>query len=188
MALITTVGGSTTNSYVTIDEAEAYLELAGYTYTEFEGLDDGPKELRLTTAALLLNTLPLRGFKACRDQRLEFPRWWRTDEGFPVTEDQYLAYSEIAAAGYAPPTVPSEIQQAQIEVAFHYVHGGIMQLDSMAYPEREIKSFTLGGSLEIEFSEVLNKQSSFSKGRISSLDVAYSLLQKWIRTISGGVV
>lgn len=189
MPLITTVGGASSNSYIAVSEADTYLDNLQYTLTEWDALEDEEKEFRLSTAALLINTLPLRGAKACRDQRLEFPRWWRTDDGYPTYEDSYIEYSEIAAAGYTSPVVPQEIKDAQIQLSYHLVHYGIMAMDSMAYPEREIKSFGLGGSLTIEFTEQVAKSyAMYSKGRLSSLDPAFLLLHKWLIRVSGGVV
>jgi len=189
MALDITVGGSSTDSYVTLSEADSYIEDKGYTTTTWDALDDEPKELRLTTSALLINTLPLRGAKACRNQRLEFPRWWRTNNGYPPYENTYEEYLDIISAGYAQPIVPVEVKYAQIEIAYHVVHYGILAMDSMAYPEREIKAFGLGGSLSIEFTDLpIKSYSSFSKAKLSSLDIVYTLLHKWIRRVSGGVV
>ena len=189
MALVTTAGASNADSYNSLDEAMVYLNLTGYDITEWEDLDAEYQEFRLKIGALLINTLPLRGAKACRDQRLEFPRWWRTDDGFPYYEDTYVTTADITAAGYSIPAVSEEVKSAQIEVSFHVVHNGIMKMESMAYPEREIKSFGLGGSLEIEFTDrpVTNK-SLMDKARTSTLDVAHYLLFKWLRSVSGGVV
>ena len=189
MALITTIGAADSDSYVDIDETSEYLE-GMYTLGDWETLEDIAIEARLKAAALLMNTLPLRGARACLNQRLEFPRWWRSDVGFPYMEDQYLDYADIAGVGLSPPTIPTEIVQAQMELAFHVVHNGIMKIEPMAFPEREIKSFGLGGSLQIEFNDttMLKSYAKFSKARMTSLDTAYTLLAKWIRTVSGGVV
>lgn len=189
MALITTAGASDASSYVTVAEADLYLELSGYTISTWEDLDEVYKEFRLSVGALLMNTLPLRGAKACRDQRLEFPRWWRTEDGFPFYEDTYLTTADITAAGYSIPTVETDTKNAQVEVSFHVIHNGVLQMESMAYPERSIKSFELGGSLAIEFTDRLASNSSlFDKARQSTLDIAYYQLHKWLRKVSGDVV
>jgi hypothetical protein len=189
MALITTVGGANSDSYVTTNEADTYLDDLGYSITDWEALDDEPKEFRLKMGALLINTLPLRGAKACRSQRLEFPRWWRTDDGYPTYEDTYIEYSEIAAASYIAPTIPQEVKDAQIQFTYQVVHNGIMIMDAMSFPEREIKAFGLGGSLTIEFTDQVAKNyAMYTKGRLSSLDPAFFLLHKWLRKLSGAVV
>lgn len=189
MALVTTAGSPSADSYVTVAEADRYLELSGYDIATWENLDEAYKEFRLTTGALLINSLPLRGAKACRDQRLEFPRWWRTDSGFPLYEDTYLTTADIVAAGYAVPAVPTEVKNAQVELSFHVAHNGIFSMESMSYPERAIKSFELGGSLAIEFTDRLaTNNSMLDKARMSTLDVAYYLLNKWLRKVSGDVI
>lgn len=193
MALNTTIGSVDTESYITVSEADSYLEVIGA--TAWEDLEEEEKEPRLKISALLLNTLPLRGAKACRDQRLEFPRWWRTDQGYPLTESDYVLYSDIVAAGYTPPIVPQEVKDAQAHLTWVVVHGGpngngIFTDDPASYPDREVKSFGVGGSLAVEFETgaSLRNYAMFSQARIAALDVCYALLFKWIRKISGGVV
>lgn len=189
MALITTVGGTTSDSYVSVAEADTYISPKYSGFTVWDDLDTDEKEFRLQIAALLMNTLPYRGAKACRSQRLEFPRWWRWDDGYPVTEDDYVLYAEIAAAGYTAPTIPNEIKNAHIEVAFHYVHGGVLQMGSMEASERPLNAFSLVGQLSVEFSDLTSGNfAKYSTSRMSSLDVAYFNLNKWLRRVSGGVV
>jgi hypothetical protein len=187
MALITTAGASDADSYATLSEADLYLDSSGYDILDWEDLEDTHKEFRLRVGALLINTLPLRGAKACRDQRLEFPRWWRTDSGYPSYEYTYLTMADITSEGYTPPTISTDVKNAQIEISFHVVHNGILKMNSMEYPDRSIKSFMLGGSLAVEFTDRLSLNSAlFDKARLSTLDVAYSYLYKWLRKVSGG--
>jgi hypothetical protein len=63
-----------------------------------------------------------------------------------------------------------------------------MQLDPLEFPEREIKAFGLGGSLELEFSLVNEGSALMSKARISSLDIVGAYLSKWQATVIGGAV
>lgn len=190
MALDTTIGGSTSDSYVTVSELDTYLTAAygeeNTTVTAFLELEETAKEHRLRLAALTLNTFPWRGAKACRDQRLEFPRWWRTDDeyGYVVEdEDYYINYSDITENA---PSIPSEIKYAQIEIAYQVVNF-LLSLDPLAFPEKEIKMFELGGSLAIEFFGNTGN-SSLSKASISSLDIVYVYLGKWYKRITGGAV
>ena len=133
-----------------------------------------------------MNTMPWRGAKASRNQRLEFPRWWRWDDEYPVDEDEYLDYDDITQNA---PAVPQEVMDSQCEIMWQIVHNGILTKDDLAYAEREIKSFGLGGSLEIEFFGGNTRDNvAFSKARITSLDIVYAYLGRWIRRISGGVV
>jgi len=189
MALDTSVGGSSSESYVTVQEADTYLEsfYGDSLSTDWSDLDEEPKEHRLKIAALLMNTFPWRGVKASRNQRLEFPRWWRTDSDYEYVaedEDYYLEYSEIEENA---PTVPSEVKYSQIEIAYQVVNQ-IMQLDPLAFPEREIKAFELGGSLAIEFFPNASEISKFNKAKMSSLDVVYAYLGKWYKRFGGAAV
>lgn len=188
MALIVTPGAPDANSYATLAEADAYLAICGYDLDTWSDLDDAHKEFRLKTAALLMNTLPFRGEKACRDQRLEFPRWWRTDDGYPPYEDTYLTMEDIDDTGHDRPTISDDIKEAQIELAYHVVHKGILETDFLDDPDRVIKSFMLGGSLAVEFSDRTSADSSLlDKSRLRALDVAYFKLFKWIKRVSGGI-
>jgi hypothetical protein len=151
MALDTTIGGSSSNSYVTVPEFNTYLEsVYGDTAATFLDIEDAAKEVRLTLGALILNTFPYRGVKASRNQRLEFPRWWRTDDEYDFImddEDYILDYSDIEESA---PTIPAEVGYAQFEISYQVVNH-ILSLDPLAFPEKEIKSFELGGSLALEF-------------------------------------
>lgn len=154
--------------------------------SEWEDLSDAQKEYRLKLSASILNTLPWRGAKACRDQNLAFPRWWRWDDGYPFDEDTYLLYSDII--DYTPPTTPQEVLDAQCEITIQVVHSGILKAEMMAFPEKEVKSFELGGSLGIEFFGNAQYGSLWSKAKLSSLDIIEVLLEKWIARVSGEVV
>ena len=189
MALDTTIGGSSSDSYATVAELDAYLTAAyGETtaVTTFVEKEEAEKEHRLRLAALILNTFPWRGAKASRDQRLEFPRWWRTDDEYEYVvedEDYYIDYSDITTNA---PTIPSEVKYAQMELAYQVVDH-LLSLDPLAFPEKEIKSFELGGSLAIEFFGSAGS-TAMSKASLSSLDIIYAYLGKWYKRITGGAV
>lgn len=189
MALDTTVGSTSGDSYVTVAEADEYLEAVygDNLSTDWSDLDETPKEQRLKIAALLMNMFPWRGVKASRNQRLEFPRWWRTEDEYEYIvedEDYILDYSDIEGTA---PTIPAEVKYAQIETAYQVVNQ-IMQLDPLAFPEKEIKMFELGGSLGIEFFPNATEESKFNKAKLSSLDIVYAYLGKWYRRFSGAAI
>jgi hypothetical protein len=187
MALDTTIGGSSSDSYVSVADLDTYLAAAyPSASTTFLALEDADKEHRLKLAALLMNNLSYRGVKASRNQRLEFPRWWRTadEHDFIMDDEDYiLDYSDIEESA---PTIPTEVECAQSEITYQVIDH-MLSLDPLAFPEKEIKAFGLGGSLELEF---FNRQgaSSMSKASISSLDIIYVYLGKWYKRITGGVV
>jgi|ADurb_Ile_01_Slu_FD_contig_91_525942_length_2345_multi_3_in_0_out_0_2 hypothetical protein len=191
MALVTTAGASNANSYASVVEADAYIAAATHfaSHTEWAALTGSEKEFRLKMAALLLNLLPYRGAKACFEQRLAFPRWWRLDEGYPTSEDEYLTMDDIPST-LTKPTVPQEVKDAQCEVAFQVVHSVILKSEVMAFPEREISAFTLGGSLNMSFFSGPAGASLFSKAKLGTQTIIAALLSKWSggMKIVGGVV
>lgn len=188
MALITTVGSSTADSYVTVSEANEYLgSFYGDIPAAWDALDEGPKESRLKVSALLFNTFAWRGVKACFSQRLAFPRWWYTDDEYEWMLDDEEYYTDFSEITENAPTLPTEVKYAQIEMAYQVVNQ-IIQLDPLAFSEKEIKMFELGGSLSIEFFPDSSFKSNFNKAKISSTDIIYAYLGKWYQRIGGGVV
>lgn len=187
MALDTTVGGSSSDSYVTVADLNTYLEsVYGDNASTFLDKEEAAKETRLRLSALTMNNFPWRGVKASRDQRLEFPRWWRTDDehDFIVDDEDYIIdYDDISENA---PTTPAEVGYAQMEIAYQVIDY-MLSMDVLAFPEREIKSFELGGSLALEFFGAQGS-ASLSKASISSLDIIYAYLGKWYKSITGGVV
>jgi len=189
MALDVSIGGSSSESYATVTELDAYLPaMYGATHAGvvvFVALATAAKEQRLKLAALMMNTMPWRGAKASRDQRLEFPRWWRTDDEYDYVsedEDYFINYSDITENA---PTTPTEIKNAQCEIAYQVVDH-ILSLDPLSFPEQTIKSFELGGSLAIEFFGSVDSP-NLSKNNLSSLDIIYAHVGKWYKRITGGV-
>lgn len=187
MALDTTVGGNVSNSYATVVEADSHLgSLYGDIPAVWDALEESDKEHRLTIAALLMNQFSFRGVKASRDQNLSFPRWWRTADEYWLQqedEDTFVNYTDITENA---PTIPTEVKYAQIEIAYQVVNH-ILQLDPLAFPEQKIKMFELGGSLGIEFFASAPGE-GYSKAKLSSLDIVYAYLGKWLARVTGGVV
>ena len=190
MALDTTVGGNTSDSYVTVTEFDAYLTAVygedNTNVSTFLDQEEAAKETRLKLAALVMNNFPYRGAKASRDQRLEFPRWWRTDDEYDYVsedEDYFINYTDIEENA---PSIPAEVGYAQMEIAYQVVDH-VLSLDPLAFPESQIKMFELGGSLAIEFFGNV-ENSSLSKAKLSSLDIVFAYLGKWYKVITGGAV
>ena len=102
MALDTTVGGPTTNSYLTVAEADAYM-LARPFSSAWTGADSA-KEAALIQAARLLDAMFVwLGEPVNQTQRRAFPRsGLEHNNGTPVLTDDH----------------PWEIEEAQAELAF----------------------------------------------------------------------
>jgi hypothetical protein len=142
MALITSIGGSASDSFITVAQADVYIEDLPEDASAWEELSTEEKELRLQLAAMVLGHLPLRGLTVFRNQRLGFPRTCqpynsRFEIPEPVKKTQaFLAYSvvhrhlqEHFAAGNAGVDsswgTPSQISLAGlVSVSFAGMYGG----------------------------------------------------------------
>ena len=197
MALDTTVGGVSANSYVTVGEADTYIHSHALDPISWLDLSVDAKETRLKYASLIINTLPLRGIKASLTQRLAFPRWYYTDDAYKafkgikntVLDYPYTDYEDIEKEGiYTPPDIPDEVKDAQCEIAFQVVHSYLLTLEPMQSADRDVRMFGLGGSLDISFDNpaTLNRNTFFTKARLDAVAVVEILLSRWLRHVVGG--
>jgi hypothetical protein len=109
--LVTTVGGSTSDSFIGLEDANTFLEdLTGDDVSAvWTGLTDAQQEERLKRAASLMGFLPLRGLRAYTDQILCFPRTVQVD----VTEIPAVVGEAQVILAYQLPTqvpVPESIE------------------------------------------------------------------------------
>ena len=200
MLLITSPGQRDSNSYVTVDEAdtritETYRAELSDTWMD---LSEDMKIHKLTLGALFLEGMKYRGVKACRDQALSFPRWSRHDLNYPMHIDQYIEMSDIPIAPVdryhyhgSPPAVPEEIKIAQIEMTFQVIHSYLLTDDSepLEYPDHEIRSFTLGGGMTIDYFSTAHAQGNiYAKAKLTSAYIIDVYLQRWRRFTIGGAV
>jgi hypothetical protein len=200
MALIINPGGRDSESYNSVVDMLDYLTIA-YTAEQvatWTDLDLAAQEHRMRLGVLFLDELPLRGARACRDQRLAFPRWWKTDLDYPSYQDQYIEMEDIPVNistrdNYygSPPVIPEEIKKAHMELTFQILHHYLLGEDSdiLAYPEHEVRAFTLGGGMTIEyFSSTHSQENSWSKAKITSAFIINTYLHKWLRRAVGGII
>jgi len=105
MAIVTTIGGSTTNSYITVAEYSAYADNFGWVI----GNDASAHEDQLRRATVYIN----RVYNFVGDTQYQFQSmaWPR------------LTTQLIEGWSINPDTVPQDIKDAQAELAF-LVHGG----------------------------------------------------------------
>ena len=105
MALDATVGGASSNSFVTVAAADTYMDTRMYN-TDWTGATTATKESALVTATTLLNELIWRGTKASTAQYLEFPRNALVDQnGFSIEND----------------VIPEQVKKATYELALDLV-------------------------------------------------------------------
>ena len=127
MPLVTTPGGPSADSYVSVAEADAYFS-ARVGSTSWTALSGPDKETALRHATRNLDLLRFRGWPVTEAQALRFPRW-RPDRGeAPVL------------------TIPREVQDACCEEALwvsqHAEAGGLSPRQQMQ--AEGVSSFTVG--------------------------------------------
>ena len=168
MALVTTVGGSTTDSHVTVSEATTYFtDYKPKFIATWNALTDGNKEayLRESTSALDMFS-DWRGIKAFDDQALEFPR-----------ELGYISYD--LATEYPSGEIHYRIKRAQMELSMLLV---INLADDSTIENRcqeELKA--LSGTVEIKYKKrfdhaLLERISGTSTMRVKQL------IKPWMAT------
>jgi len=141
--IVTTVGGSLSNSFATVEEADAILadapfDTSGWDDIEYEG--DGPKAQRLILAAQLMAFLPWKGYRVYTNQALCFPRSFQADTTVML----------------------DAVKEIQTYLAWFGVHRGIVNMSDpgQGIDSPEIKSLSLGGFLGVTFaSDALRKPS-----------------------------
>lgn len=127
-ALVATVGGATSNTYVTRDEANTYFgdRIDGDDWTSAA---NDTKDRALLTAAKRIDLEKYEGEKTDTDQALQWPRLYVFDE--VVDPDEELPSDEI----------PEKVKRAQMELAFAYITGSVAPTPTGA---DEFKRITIG--------------------------------------------
>ena len=141
MAIVTTPGGSSSNSFITIGEADSYLAATTlFDTSSWDSLAEAQKEERLIHAALLMKTrFNWIGWPVYRKQALPFPRW--------LPDEQEFDEDTVA--------VPKDVKKAQAYIALDIVHRGSVGLDpaSDGTTKQALKRLFLFGSLDVTLSD-----------------------------------
>jgi len=106
-----------TNSYVSVDEADAYItanyEATNEARVKWEGLSDTVKEKYLNRATLQIDNLIIVGRKVDITQTLEFPRAIPTK--YSTTNDPLKG--SFVSGYFVQSEVPEEVKSSEIEQA-----------------------------------------------------------------------
>jgi hypothetical protein len=133
-----TVGGTTSNSYATLAEAQAYMATHMYGGAWLE-LDEEVQEQTLMMATRQLEQLCYLGTKATAEQALKFPRVGLKMDGHPVPSD----------------VVPNEMKAAECEQArLNATTDPTAPLDAEMQGLKRIQA----GSVELEFKDGVKTQ------------------------------
>jgi hypothetical protein len=173
MALKIHGGGAESDSFVTVLQADDYLEQLPDDTTAWEELSTEEKELRLQLAAHLMGHLPLRGRTVYRNQRLCFRR----------------TVLQLSARG----TVPADVKRAQSYVAYSVVHRALAEkpgIDAnLPTSYGRPTSVSLAGLVTVAFGDRLQGGGNILDNLIKSLPFpVYQLLKPFLSQFRGGVV
>lgn len=91
MEIITTPASHKSNSYLTLAQAETYLNDYGRTNAEWDNLSDNQKKFALILAANALNTFTYKGKKVVINQSLAFPRF----TNYQVVKEKKKQYKSL---------------------------------------------------------------------------------------------
>jgi hypothetical protein len=157
MALIATVGGSTSNSYTTLAEADAYFA-DRLNSSEWSAASNGTKEKALITATRRIDEEQFLGYKASLTQALKWPRYNVLDE-----DGHYFAFDSI----------PERVKQAVYITALE-----LLRADFLAENYMGNFSYFSAGSVQIkQFTQT-------SPGKLPS--DAFRLLRQVMSSAGGG--
>jgi hypothetical protein len=134
-ALIVTPGGTTSNSYGTLAEAQTYFSRKLYT-DSWDAATNQQRELALLMAAERLEQLDYVGIVVDEDQAMKWPR--------------QLNEAGDLIRTYAITTIPTPVKHAQFEMA-HWIlqtEGG----SSVIAGAGDIESLKIGNSVEVKYS------------------------------------
>ena len=171
MSLITKIGGRESNSFVTVEEADAIISADGWydDPTAWDELEPKAKEYRLMLAARMMALLPWKGSKVYCGQALSFPR---------SVQQNYV--------------IPQEVKDVQCFIAYSVAHRGIESRPATADEAdtgARVSSVSLGGLLAVSFAgNPVTTGSGLDKAIRSSQFPAYWTLANYLTQFRGGSV
>jgi len=125
VALVTTIGSRSANSYISVGSADSILAASSlYDTAAWSALTSTAKEERLLLACLLMNRMSWVGFQVYKNQALAFPRRWTAEDDIEI---------------------PLNIRQAQAFIAYDVIHRGLVSVSnpSKGISRAAIKSLSL---------------------------------------------
>ena len=120
--IVTTVGSSSSNSYVSVEELATYRDRTRLTADGFDGASPDDKIRSLLISAQRLKRENWMGSKASAGQALSWPRLGVVRLDGDSGEDFYGGYGGPFDV-YSSTEIPQEIKDAQCELALAYLDG-----------------------------------------------------------------
>ncbi len=123
MAIITTVGDSTANSFVDDEYADDYFEATGR-LSEWQTATNGDPDAALLYAMTFLESLNWRGYRVDEEQALQWPRsssypWY----GYVTGSGGTIGLVDGFSRNWPSNDIPEPIKKAQCELALAYLKG-----------------------------------------------------------------
>lgn len=169
MSLNTVIGGSASDSYCTVEEADAYLVTTGYTMDKWGNLSVPAKERLLKLGCLILDSFPYVGSSA---DEANSDNW---DVGhvpqkrkFPRDEDTQPVCGSAA--------IPVVAKEAQIEITYLYCMADFGKSDPK---EAGISKLSVKGDFTAEY--VQGAGNMLSSAGVSSRTVVLFLLRDYVQ-------
>lgn len=124
-----TVGGANANSYVTLAQAETYLE-ARLNISAWTAATTDTKNRALVEAQRTLSPLPWAGSRSTDTQALAWPRQYvaNPDAPLPLTTVARENLLPTYVVYYESNIVPERVKQAQVELALEFLKSGTTDL------------------------------------------------------------
>lgn len=140
-----TVGGASANSFVTLAEAQAYMD-ARLNESSWESATPDTQNRALVEATRDLSVAVWQGTRADSTQALSWPRWFVVNPDLPWAGTVY----------YASTVIPQRVKDATCELALQYVKAGTTDVAAQD-PQQNIIEKTVG-PLTTRYSEPLNRK------------------------------
>ncbi len=160
VTIVTTKSGETSNSYITLAEANSYFDAVPWFSSLWDALYNDEKNARIVQAARGIDRLPLDGDRYLDEQAMEFPR--------DIT-DQSTDDGEI----------PQKVKDAQCElIIWQYQHTDSTTGDA----DRQIDEVSLGrGEISVKYSQYKKAEYNLAGGMPDSVR---ALLRTWVLSSS----
>jgi hypothetical protein len=158
--LITTIGGTTSNSYVSLQELADYRDLHRLTAVGFDAAEPDDKVRALAKAAGKLDRENWQGSRATTTQRLAWPRLFvqkldAVDAGYGES------YGWIFGEVYKSDEIPQQVKDAQCELALAYLDGFGSSSSGDSGGGNQIESYSMDG-LTVKYRSSSTESSSSS--------------------------
>ena len=173
--LVTRIGASNANSFVTLDQANYILPKVSPDDLEgWNTLTGDQQRYRLALGAILLGFLPLKGRVAYIGQALCFPRAY---------------WNSVTAIWECTYRIPDQVKEAQCLAAYCVAHRALANRpDVDAAIEDPIKRLSIGGALDITFGDLKIPRNTLNQLLTSPTAIVYVWMKNFISQFRGGAI